>query len=46
MNWWDWVRSGEDEIESVVIWLEVIEGEEVEEGDGFMGLVVDGVSLN
>lgn len=38
--------SGEDEIESVVIWSEAIEGEEVEEGDGFMGLVVDGVSLN
>lgn len=38
--------SGEDEIESVVIWSEAIQGEEVEEGDGFMGLVVDGVSLN
>lgn len=42
----DRARSGEDEIESVVIWSEAIEGEEVEEGDGFMGLVVDGVSLN
>lgn len=38
--------SGEDEIESVVIWSEAIEGEEVEEGDRFMGVVVDGVSLN
>lgn len=30
----------------MVIWSEAIQGEEVEEGDGFMGLVVDGVSLN